>query len=358
MTVVAGLERGRILMADDDPQIVRILERMLARAGYTEIFTTTDSSKVLDLFGEVGPDLILLDLTMPPPSGLELLARLSDVVPADSYVPILVLTGDLTREMKEQALAGGAKDFLTKPFDVAEVLLRIGNLLQTRFLHLENRRQNRILEERVRQRTKNLEEARLDILARLARAAEFRDDDTGEHTRRVGEVAAALARQLGMTAEEVEDIRVTAPLHDVGKIGIPDGILLKADSLTTAERRLMETHTSIGAELLAKSPWPLLRMAREIALYHHERWDGSGYPFGLAGKDIPLAARIVAVADVFDALGHERTYRRALARGEVLDQIEAGSGTHFDPRVAKAFLEMHGAGRHGDRPPPFHPDEG
>lgn len=341
MVAVASTERGRILIADDDPAVVRLIERMLDKAGYEEVFSTTRSSEVVDLYSEVGPDLVLLDLTMPSPTGFEIMERLSEVIAAADYVPILVLTGDLAPAIKRRALAGGAKDFLTKPFDVTEVLLRIGNLLQTRFLHLENQRQNRILEERVRQRTKNLEEARLDVLARLARAAEFRDDETGEHTRRVGAMAAALARQLGLPDDEVEEIRLTAPLHDVGKIGIPDGILLKADSLTATERSVMETHTTIGAELLSESPWPLLRLAREIALNHHERWDGSGYPHGLAGEDIPVSARIVAVADVYDALCHERSYRPAMSDAEALERVRAGSGSHFDPKIVDAFLEMY-----------------
>lgn len=341
MSPVDTAERGRILIADDDPAVVRLLERLLDKAGYEEVVSTTASGDVVDLYSEMGPDLLLLDLTMPPPTGFEIMERLSEITPAADYVPILVLTGDLAPNIKRRALASGANDFLTKPFDVTEVLLRIGNLLQTRFLHLEIQRHNRILEERVRQRTRNLEEARLDVLARLARAAEFRDDETGEHTRRVGRMAATLGRQLGLSDEEVEELRLTAPLHDVGKIGIPDGILLKAGSLTEAERSLMETHAIIGAELLSDSPWPLLRMAREIALNHHERWDGSGYPHGLAGEDIPITARIVAVADVFDALCHERSYRPAMSEAEALDRIREGSGTHFDPRVVEAFMGMH-----------------
>ena len=328
-----------ILIADDDPAVVRVLTRILRRAGFERVLSTTDSSAVVDQFEAHEPDLLLLDLSMPGPDGFEILRRLSDLVSPEVYVPILVLTGNVSAEARQKALAGGAKDFLTKPFDVPEVLVRIDNLLETRRLHLQISHQNRILEERVRERTRSLEEARLDVLARLARAAEFRDDETGEHTRRVGDLSARLASRLGLPAEEAETLRLTAPLHDVGKIGIPDSILLKPGALSPAEWEIMRTHVTIGAQLLADSPWPLLKYAREISLHHHEWWDGSGHPMGLRGSDIPVAARIVSVADVFDALSHDRTYRPAWPLEKVLDTIRAGSGTQFDPRVVAALID-------------------
>lgn len=332
--------QGRILIADDDQAIVGLLERILARAGFADVTVTTDSGSVVELYSELTPDLVILDLVMPPPDGFELMAQLAEIIPEDSLVPILVLTGNLSAETRRRALDEGASDFLTKPFDVTEVLLRIRNLLATRFLHLETMAHNRILDATVKQRTQRLEEARLDVLARLARAAEFRDDETGEHTRRVGTLSAVLGGRLGMSAEDTETLRLTAPLHDVGKIGIPDSILLKPGKLTTGERAIMETHTTIGASLLSDSPWHALRYAAEIALRHHEWWDGAGYPDGLAGTDIPLGARIVAVVDVFDALSHDRPYREAWARDRVLAMIRDGRGTHFDPEVVDVFLAV------------------
>lgn len=344
MNPLGSPQQGRILIADDDSAIVALLERILSRAGYSDVSSTTNSSAVIGMFEELSPDLLILDLTMPEPDGFEIMARLGNIIPAGSYVPILVLTGNPTAEVKQQALAEGAKDFLTKPFDVPEVVLRINNLLETRFLHLQTRRHNRILEARVRQRTRKLEEARLDVLARLARAAEFRDDETGEHTYRVGDLSAQIAGRLGLSSEEVENIRLTAPLHDVGKIGVPDAILLKPGRLTPAEQAIMETHTTIGAMLLSDSPWHLLHEARDIALFHHEWWNGDGYPHGIAGEEIPLAARIVAAADVFDALSNDRTYRRAWPREQVLAELRSGEGTHFDPRVVRALLDICEAG--------------
>lgn len=332
--------RGRILIADDDAAIVGLLERILARAGFTDVASTTDSSRVLDLFAEFSPDLLLLDLTMPEPDGMEIMARLSKQYEFADLVPILVLTGDLSAERKQRALAGGASDFLTKPFDVPEVVQRIRNLLERRFLHLELQRHNRILETRVRERTRSLEEARLDVLSRLARAAEFRDDETGEHIRRVGRMSAALADRLGVAPDIVRTVELTAPLHDVGKIGVPDAILLKPGKLTPSELVEMQSHTTIGAALLSDSPWHLLETARDIALHHHEAWDGTGYPHGLAGEEIPLVARFVSVADVFDALAHDRTYRRAWSRGRVLSHLQQERGTRFDPAVVDAMLAI------------------
>lgn len=333
-------QQGRILIADDDPAIVGLLERILGRAGFTDVASTTDSSRVIDLFTEFSPDLLVLDLTMPEPDGMEIMARLSEQGESVDLVPILVLTGDLNAERKQRALAGGASDFLTKPFDVPEVVQRIRNLIERRLLHLELQRHNRILETRVRERTRRLEEARIDILLRLARAAEFRDDDTGEHIRRVGRVSAALAARLGVAPEIVRTVELTAPLHDVGKIGVPDAILLKPGKLTPPELVVMQSHTTIGAALLSDSPWHLLETAREIALHHHEAWDGTGYPHGLAGEEIPLVARFVAVADVFDALTHDRTYRRAWPRDRVLSHLRQLSGTRFDPAVVDAMLGL------------------
>jgi putative two-component system response regulator len=219
-------------------------------------------------------------------------------------------------------------------------LLRIRNLLETRFLHLSLQSHNETLEQRVRERTRDLEEARLEVLERLTQAAEYRDDATGQHTRRVGELSARMARKLLLGDEDVELIRRAAPLHDTGKIAIPDAILLKPGRLTPEEFEIMKTHASIGARMLSGGRTPMMLLAEEIALSHHERWDGTGYPNGLSGEDIPFAARIVAIVDFYDALANDRPYRSAWPESRIIAEIEGQSGKHFDPRVVEAFLSF------------------
>lgn len=328
---------ARVLIVDDEPANVRVLELMLSRVGYGRVSCTTDSRRVLALFEELAPDLVLLDLHMPHIDGFALLGQLTERTPPGEYCPILVLTADATEQARERALSTGAHDFLTKPFQRTEVLLRIQNLLSTRFLHQRLRRHNAELDERVRERTRELEEAQLEVLARLNLAAEFRDDETGHHTRRVGENAAKIAAALNLGDAEIELIRTAAPLHDVGKIAIPDAILLKPGPLTPEEFAVMRTHTTAGARMLAGGRSELLALAEKIALSHHERWDGSGYPHGLSGQAIPLAARIVALADFDDALRHARPYRGAWEPDRVLAEIRRETGAHFDPEVVDAF---------------------
>jgi putative two-component system response regulator len=335
----------RVLIVDDEAANVRLLELMLRQAGYAGLRGTTDPRLVLALFAEFQPDLILLDLHMPGMSGFEVLEALQALAGEDTYLPVLVLTGDTVARTRQRALACGAKDFLTKPFDRAEVLLRIGNLLQTRHLHLRLRDQNQLLETKVRARTRELEEARVEALERLELAAELRDDSTGQHTQRVGQTSALLAADLGLADEQVGLLRRAAALHDVGKIGIAAAILLKRGRLAPDEFSAMKRHTAIGGQILSESRSPLLRMAEQVALSHHERWDGSGYPRGLSGTDIPLVGRIVAVADVFDALTHERPYKPAWPATRAASEVERLSGRHFDPRVVAAFLGLFRRGR-------------
>jgi putative two-component system response regulator len=333
---------AHIAVVDDEAANVELLHRILEMEGYTEVSGYTDPREFLDSCGILPPDLVLLDLMMPEVSGFEVLEQLRISLDDFDYRPVMMITSDDDRDTKRKALSGGARDFLAKPVSPVEVRLRVGNLLRTRFLQLELQQHAERLEERVRSRTAELEEARLEILDRLAVAAEYRDDATGEHTRRVGRECAALAEALGLPSDQVEDIRRAAPLHDVGKIALPDTILLKRGSLTDDETARMREHTTVGASILAGSRFPMLRIAEEIALHHHECWDGSGYPDGLRGERIPLAARIVAVIDVFDSLTHARVYKRAWTTEEALDEVESLSGTKFDPTVAEAFLRMHG----------------
>ena len=337
-TVAEKLKKSRILIVDDEQPNVRVLERVLERRGYTNIRSLTDPRQVLPTFFEWDPDLILLDLHMPHMSGFTILQELEEAKLETSYLPVLVLTADATKETRQNALSMGAKDFLPKPFDAIEVILRIENLLHTRHLHLELGEYNRELEARVLERTEELDKARFEIIERLALAAEFRDDDTHQHTWRVGQMSAFLAKASGMSAAEVDLIRRAAPLHDVGKIGIPDGILLKRGKLTADEFDHMKSHTTIGARILSGSGFSLLQIATEIALTHHERWSGGGYPNMLAGDQIPLVGRMVAIADVFDALTHERPYKAAWPVDKALEEIERQSGQQFDPDLADILL--------------------
>lgn len=332
--------QSRILVVDDQEPNVRLLEQLLKGSGFANVMSTTQSARVLSMCAEHDPDLLLLDLQMPAPDGFEIMRALEAQVTGPERLPVLVLTADASPETKRRALSVGASDFVNKPFDLTEVFLRIRNLLLTRCLQQELRRHNLSLEEGVRERTRQLEEAQLEIVDRLARAAEYRDDNTGEHARRVGRMAARIAETLGLDEDFVEQIRRAAPLHDVGKLSLADAILLKPGKLTQEEFDEMKKHTLVGAGILGRSRSHLLKLSEEIALTHHERWDGSGYPAGLAGEDIPISGRIVAVADVFDALVHDRPYKEAWPTSEALAEIRRLSGSHFDPDVVATLTEF------------------
>jgi putative two-component system response regulator len=333
------MTQARILVVDDQESNVQLLERLLRLKGYEQIESITDSRLTVERFLATRPDLILLDLRMPHLSGLEVLEELQPLIGVEEYLPILILTADTAPETRQTALSMGAKDFLNKPFDAVEVLLRIRNLLETRLLYLQLRDQNAVLDRKVRERTRELEEAQTEILSRLALAAEYRDDQTGEHTRRVGHIAALLARALGLSEAEVELIRSAAPLHDIGKIGIPDAVLLKPGRLTAAEYEVMKSHTEIGARILSGSRFPLMRLAQEIARSHHEYWDGSGY-YGLIGERIPLASRIVTVADAFDALTHDRPYRMGRTIRAAIEELRREAGRQFDAQIVEALSQV------------------
>ena len=335
----ASLIEARLLIVDDEEPNVELLDRLLRRAGYVNVECTTDPRSVQDLVTEFEPDLILLDLLMPHLDGFAVMEQIRLLEPAGSPIPILVLTADATPETKRRALARGAQDFLTKPFDVDEVLLRIRNMLETRTLQLQLRDQNEVLEELVRIRTRDLEAAQAETFDRLAITAEYRDDDTGQHTMRVGRTSGLIARELGLPKDECELIERAARLHDLGKIAIPDSILLAPRKLTPEEFQVVKTHTTIGADILAGSYSPVLQLAQAIAQAHHERWDGSGYA-GLAGEAIPLAAAITTVADVFDALVHERPYKPAWPVEQAIAEIEAQRERQFDPKIVDAFLRV------------------
>jgi putative two-component system response regulator len=335
----ARLRDARILLVDDQELNLRVLRQVLERAGLRNITLTQDPYAVAALVALHTPDLIVVDLHMPGLDGWGVMEALGPQLDAAGYLPILVLTADVTDESRRRALASGARDFLTKPIDPIEVILRTQNLLETRMLYLELELRNVDLEQRVRERTAQVEAAQLETLERLARTAEYRDDQTGRHVVRVGRVAAMLGRTLQLDEDRVRTLRLAAPLHDLGKIGIPDAILLAPRRLEPSEFEEMKMHTTIGSRILAGSTSSLLQLADRIAMTHHERWDGRGY-HGLVAADIPLEARIVGVADVFDALTHERPYKSAWPVDMAVDEIMSNRGTQFDPAIVDAFAQL------------------
>lgn len=337
------LSSMKILVIDDEPLNLRILGRILQNAGYTDVRAMGDARAFHEVFNEYKPDLVMTDLMMPQVDGYGVLAMLGGLVPSNAYLPAIVMTGDISLQAKQQALSAGATDFLYKPMDMVETRLRVGNLLRTRALYLELARQNADLEAEVKERSRALIDAHLEMLSRLANAAEFRDDDTGQHTRRVGEIAALTAEVLGLPPHQVELIRHAAPLHDVGKIGVPDRILRKPERLTPEEVTVMRRHVGIGAKILEGSKAPVIREAEEIAQSHHEWWDGSGYPNGAAGDEIPLSGRIVAAADVFDALTHERPYKTPWPPEDAVNEMKRLRAKQFDPEVVDAFVSRFGS---------------
>ncbi len=353
------MRKQRILLVDDEPAILQALERVLklAREPWELRFvgSAADALRELDQ-GDF--DAVISDIRMPGKDGLALLAEIR-AADRTRDLPVIIVSGAREPGLKRQALDLGATDLLSKPADPDELIARARSALRLKAYQDELKAQNAVLERRVAERTAELEDSRIDIIWRLGKAAEFRDEDTGHHVMRVGCFARVIAEQMDLPHQHVDRIFLAAPLHDIGKIGIPDHILLKPDALTPSEWVTMKRHCELGAQILRQQShlwdaylgWrqpgtrtpradrnPLLEMAANIALRHHERWDGLGYPGGLAGGDIPLEARITAIADVYDALLSERPYRGAFPEEIVLRTLQAGAGGHFDPDVHAAFL--------------------
>jgi putative two-component system response regulator len=349
----------RILLVDDEPLNIKVVRKYLAGAGYWDFTSTTNPAEVLPLMIRNEPDVVLLDIVMPKFTGLDILSTIR----ADeqlAHIPVVMLTALEDRDTKCQALWLGATDFLAKPVDPSELISRVRNVLLVKAHHDHLRDHAADLERMVKERTAQLEASHQNVIHCLARAAEFRDDDTGRHVLRVGCYAAVIARQLGWDEAAVQMLQQAAQLHDVGKIGIPDAILTKPGKLTPQEfetiqkhcgfgKRIFESltepewsiwrkHAELGQRILGDCLSPVLEMAAQIALTHHERWDGTGYPIGLAGEDIPLVGRVTAVADVFDALSTKRTYKPAFPLEKCFAILTEGRGTHFDPQVLDAFF--------------------
>ncbi|RDH86928.1 MAG: two-component system response regulator [endosymbiont of Seepiophila jonesi] len=336
MITESEIKAGQILVVDDEPLNLLVVEEIFENAGYPNVQSTTDPKEAVTLFKQQRFDLVLLDLNMPGMDGFEVMSHFSEQN-HEPQPPVLVLTAIGDRETRLRALRGGAKDFLVKPFDSEEVLSRAYNLLEVSLAHKLITHYSSTLERAVRAKTRELLETQAEIVKRLGYAAEFRDTETGEHTVRVGHHSRLLAIQIGLSTDEAERILYAAPMHDIGKIGIPDKILLKPGKLDADEWEIMKTHTTIGAKILRGSSNPLIECARTIALMHHEKWDGSGYPKGLKGHQIPIKGRIVAIADVFDALTMSRPYKSAWTIEGAMKLINEQSGIHFDPALVTAF---------------------
>jgi putative two-component system response regulator len=328
------------MVVDDEPGNRDVLLRLLQGAGFWDVIMMGSAEDAVALCAIDAPDLLMLDLHMPGLDGLGVLARLSEQRQGDGHFPVLMLTGDDSVTARRDALGAGADDFLAKPFDPIEVRLRAEHLLGAHVMRCLLSDERRHLRSLVVEQTYELELTRAEVLDRLALTSEFRDDDTQQHALRIGRAAGVLAEQLGCSPKWSELLSRAAPLHDIGKLGISDAILLKPGPLTLGERKAMQKHTTIGARILGGSRSELLQLAEEIALSHHERWDGAGYPAGLPGEEVPQAGRIVAVADVFDALSHTRPYKSAWSAEDAREWIVDGAGTLFDPDVVQAFVEI------------------
>ena len=341
---------ARLLVVDDEESMRTLLTRTLSRAGYAHVATVASSDEARKWFMSESVDLVLTDMQMPGGSGLGLLEYIHSVLPG---VATLMITGADDPVLAERALALGAYGYIIKPFRQSEIAIGVSNALRRRGLERENQNHRDHLEETVKHRTRDLwetimkleqseksvRESRTETLERLAVAGEFHDEETGFHVARMSRYCEMLARRCGAGGLAAA-IREASSLHDVGKIGIPDRVLLKPGALSPEERLVMQEHAEIGHRILKDSHAPLLKLASEIALTHHEWMDGTGYPQGLVGEAIPLEGRIAAIADVFDALTNNRVYRVAFPLMEAVNMMKAEAGTHFDPDLLSAFWDI------------------
>ena len=327
---------AKILIVDDEPRIGDLLKRWLEMEGYL-CSTAEDGESALELLNTEQFDVLISDIMMPRMSGMDLLMVMKPLFPDIAVIMVTAVDDKRTAIM---ALELGAYGYVTKPFERNEIVISIVNALERRRLTQLSRNYERELEAKVLQSTQEIRAREEEIILRLLSATGCRDDETGAHVRRIGLYSVEMARALGWNSVEVDQIRLAAPMHDVGKIGIPDAILRKPGKLTAEEFEIMKGHAEIGAGILGGSKVPLIQMAREIALSHHERWDGSGYPNGLAEKEIPLSGAIVAVVDVYDAMIHDRCYRRAFSEAQALSIMASAGDRYFGSHVFECFMDL------------------
>jgi putative two-component system response regulator len=325
-----------IFVVDDEPVNLKLIERILKNEGFSNIYSIQNPKDVARMFVANRPDLILLDINMPGLDGFGVLDSLKQQS-TGKLPPIVFLTAQSAAEFRVKAFESGVLDFISKPFNRLELLSRAKNLLALEHAHQELTRKKDSLEDMVKIRTEELRKTQLQVVQKLGRAAEYRDNETGAHVLRMSNISAFLAANLGFSDDYVQDLLHASPMHDVGKIAIPDKILLKPGKFTPEEWEIMKTHTTMGYEILHSEDSRLLTMASEIALSHHEKWDGTGYPHALAGEAIPISCRIVAVADVFDALVSIRPYKKAWLLAEAQDFMNTQTSIHFDPQVMDIF---------------------
>ncbi len=330
------LSHSRILIVDDTKANIDILVSALGKK--YKLSVALDGNSALAQARENIPDLILLDVMMPTMDGFEVCSKLKED-PLTSSIPIIFITALNETDFVTKGFRLGAVDYIAKPFRIPELDARVHTHLSLRHAMLSYANQNRILDIRVKESTKELKDTRLEIIFRLSRAAEYRDNDTGMHIKRMSHLCQILAVACGCDEETSELIFNASPMHDIGKIGIPDAVLQKPGRLDAAERKIIQTHTTIGAEILSGHDSLLIRMGGLIALTHHEKWDGSGYPQRLSEYRIPLAGRIVAICDVFDALTSRRPYKEPWSSGDALGEIRAMSGAAFDPKLVDCFFK-------------------
>lgn len=347
---VAAPVRGRILVVDDEVQIRRVIRKVLSADGY-DVLEANGGDEALETLAHNDVDTVLLDMRMPGMTGIEVCKRIRSTG-RHAHTPVVFLSGASERSVRREAREAGADDFLAKPFDEAELRARIRNSVshhrhragmaqESARLRIEVDGQTRALHEArmaLDRARRELEAAQVQTIERLTKAAEFRDDETAAHLQRMSEYSRLLARKVGLDDYTSEMIRTASPMHDVGKIGIPDSILLKPGRLTPDEYEVMKKHAEIGYNILGGSDSKLLQLAASIALTHHEKYNGSGYPQGLKGDDIPIEGRIVAVADVFDALTSERPYKKAWPLERALKLLVDGRNEHFDGKLVDLFI--------------------